>query len=84
MFPLVKLFYIDCLECSRPFIFEPTFFERDSSIVLPMSGRKLIPFGQRKADDRSAETHLAPLGVRKLGTAFRMILQKMGLRSAAP
>lgn len=67
------------LKCTRPFIFEPTFFERDSYIVQLMSGRKLIPFGQRKAESCSADTHLASLGVKKLGTAFWIFLQKMGL-----
>lgn len=76
--------YINCLECPRPFIFEPTFFERESYIVQFMSGRKLIPFGQRKADNCSADTHLAWLGVKKLGTAFWIILQKMGLSVDSP
>lgn len=63
-----------CLECPRSAIFEPTFDERDSYIVLSMSGRKLIPFGQRKTDGSSAVTHLAWLGIKSPRTAFWIIL----------
>ncbi len=45
-----------------------------------MSGLKLIPFGQRKADCIAAMTHLAWLGVKIQGTAFRIFYKRRTVR----